>query len=198
MAIRTHALIAVILLTTSIAAAGDLDCPRPDLWARYPRIQQEVTHGLAELPYEMAKFQPETFIAKHPALAKMARSDDWAERIRALKAVAALEDPNGIPLLVQAILDAKDAPAVSNASLNEAMNPLTMWIATRAPRKKFKPLAPLFMHILVRTPDWPAVRCRCLQALGNLAESDWLPLVKELLLSRHPAVTNMGAWVQRS
>ncbi|HDZ43847.1 MAG TPA: hypothetical protein ENH80_07900, partial [Phycisphaerae bacterium] len=190
MNVRTPLLVASIVLSSTWARAAETDCPRPDLWDRYPQIKQEVDHGLAKLKDNLAAFEPEVFLAKHPALAKMAQSTNWAQRVRALKAIAALEDPTGIPLLVAGIMDAKD-----EKSLNEAMHPLTMWIATRSPRDRFKPLAPLFLDILVKTPDWPSVRCRCLQALGNLADSHWLGIIKELLVSRHPAVTNMSPWV---
>ncbi len=190
MNIRAPLVVASIVLSSTWAWAAEADRPRPDLWERYPQIRQQVDYGLAKLKDNLAAFEPEAFVAKHPALAKMAQSTNWAQRVRALKAIAALEDPTGIPLLVAGIMDAKD-----EKSLNEAMYPLTMWIATRSPRDRFKPLAPLFLYILVQAPDWPSVRCRCLQVMGNLADRNWLPIIKELLVSRHPAVTNMSAWV---
>lgn len=192
MNVRTPLVVASIVLSSTCAWAAQADCPRPDLWGRYPQIKQEVDQGLAKLKDDLAALEPEAFSVKHPALAKMAKSKDWAERVRALKAVAALENPTGIPLLVAGIMDAKGQKAI-----HEALNPLTTWIATTSPRErnKFKPLAPLFLNILVNVPDWPSVRCRCLQALGNLADREWLPIIKELLVSRHPAVTNMSTWV---
>jgi len=183
-------IVASIVLSSTWAPAAEADRPRPDLWDRYPQIRREVDLGMARLDDTLAAFGPKAFSAKHPALARMAKSKDWPQRVRALKAIAALENPSGIPLLVEGIMDARNEKA-----LNEAMTPLTMWIATRSPRDKFKPLAPLFLHILVNSPDWPSVRCRCLQALGNLADREWLPIIKELLVSRHPAVTNMSTWV---
>ncbi|MHC4716957.1 MAG: HEAT repeat domain-containing protein [Planctomycetota bacterium] len=190
MNIHASLIVAFVVLSSGVTRAAKTDCPRPDLWDRYPQIKKQVDNGLAEMKDYLAACEPEAFVARHPTLAKMARSPDWAQRVRALRAVAALEDPTGIPLLVAAIMDARD-----EKSLNEAMNPLTMWIATRSPRDRFKPLAPLFLNILVNAQDWPNVRCRCLQALGNLAGRDWLPIIRELLVSRHPAVTNMSDWV---
>lgn len=190
MNVRNPLIVASILLSSTWVLAAQADGPRPDLWDRYPQIRREVDKGLAKLDDTLAAFEPEAFSAKHPALAQMAKSKDWTQRVRALKAIAALENPAGIPLLVEGIMDAKCEKA-----LNEAMTPLTMWIATRSPRDKFKPLAPLFLNILVNSPDWPSVRCRCLQALGNLADREWLPIIRELLVSRHPAVTNMSTWV---
>lgn len=192
MNLRAILVVAVVLFKSSWAWAGEIDSPRPDLWEKYPQIKQEVDKSLAALPGYLKSLEPEAFIAKHPALAKMAQSPDWAERMRALRAVAALEDPAGIPLLVAGIMDARDK---DEAAQIEAMNPLTSWIAGRSPRDKFKPLAPLFLSILVSAKDWPNLRCQCLQGLGNLADRDWLPLIKELLASRHPAVTNMSAWI---
>jgi len=192
----TKRFLTIALITVSsgsaLARAGQVDCPRPVLWERYPRIKQQVSEGLAKLPDNLAALEPEAFVARYPRLAEMAKSKDWAQRMRALRAIAALEDPAGIPLLVAAIMDAREK---DEASLNGALNTLTMWIATRAPRDKFKPLAPLFLDILVNAHDWPSVRCRCLQGLGNLADRDWLPIVKDLLVSRHPAVTNKSTWV---
>ena len=114
-----------------MARAGQVDCPRPVLWERYPRIKQQVNEGLAKLPDNLAALEPEAFVARYPRLAEMAKSKDWAQRMRALRAIAALEDPAGIPLLVAAIMDAREK---DEASLNGALNTLTMWIATRSPR----------------------------------------------------------------
>lgn len=182
-------IIASVVLSSSCAWASRADRPRPDLWERYPRIKQQVDRGLAKLEGALAAFEPEAFAARHPALARMARSADWEQRVRALRAIAALENPAGIPLLVAGIRDAKERQWLACA-----MHPLTLWIAGRSPRDRFKPLAPLFLDLLVKAQDWPSVRCHCLLAVGNLAGREWLPIVRDLSASRHPAVTHRATW----
>jgi len=176
------------------AAEGVQDRPRPEIWKTYPALKDRLDAGLASLPDWLKMLEPESFAQNYPGIAKMAESKDLEERLRALKAIEALREMSGLPILVAAI-DSAESKERRRAALR-----LSNWVydeyhtAGRMPPARFAPLLPLFVKTLVEAGDEPNVRAYCFQAIGSLAGPEWLPLVKDLSASRHPAVTHWSGW----
>jgi len=101
---------------------------------------------------------------------------------------------SGVPILV--------APIASPGSRDKfhAAMCLSDWVygsyhaGERKVPGQFAPLLAVFVKTLVDANDEPNVRARCFMVIGSLAGPEWLPLVKDLSGSRHPAVTRWSGW----
>lgn len=170
------------------------DKPRPGIWLEYPELKTQHDDGLKKVDVWLKTLKPEVFAEKFPGLAKLADSSNGLERRRALQAVAVLRDMSGVPILVAPI-----ASAGSRDKFQAAMH-LSDWVygsyhaAGRKIPGQFAPLLPVFVKALVDAGDEPNVRARCFMVIGSLAGPEWLPLVKDLSASRHPAVTHWSGW----
>ena len=138
--------------------------------------------------------KPEAFAKKFPGLARLADSPRMADRRRALKAIAALRETFAIPILVASIKNPNSSDKI------EAARHLADWVYAsyhaggRKIRKQLALLLPVFVETLIKAGDEPNLRASCLRAIGSLGGPEWLPLVKDLSSSRHPAVTHWSAW----
>ncbi len=186
----------VIAGTTVVGAPEEPDRPRPGIWRAHPALKKAFDSELAALPAYLRKLEGEAFAANYGKLAEQARFGDAEQRDRALKAIGALREETGIPILAAAIRDREPG---SGDGLQATMM-LATWIHDayhadgRKPPASFRPLLALFVRTLVEAGDEPNVRAYCHQAVGCLAEPRWLPLVKDLADSRHPAVTHWSSW----
>jgi len=172
------------------------DRPRADIWREYPALKRQHAEGLKRLEDWLTSLEPVAFAAEHGALAKQARSADRAARLRAWKGIAALRDPTALPLLIEA------ARAEDQREQAEATAALATWVydayhpARRVP-KDLAPMLPFFLETLTGLGDRPNARSSCFQAIGCLAAAEWLPLVKDLAASRHPAVAHWSGWAMK-
>lgn len=178
------------------------DMPCPEIWRKYPHLKEKLDADLSRMEKYLKSLEPEAFAAKHPELVKMAKSDNPLQRARAIKAISALRDKSALSIVVAAMkkcnLSREGPQSLRLANLQPLLS-LTDWIydayhPDRKTPRELAPLLPLFVKMLVEAGDKPNVRCCYFQAIGCLAGPEWLPLVKDLSASRHPAVTHWSAW----
>jgi hypothetical protein len=178
--------------------ASALDKPRPKCLLEYPKLKKQHEEGLKNVDAWLETLKPEAFAKKFPGLAELAGSSDAGERRRALKAIAALRDRSSIPILVASIRNPNSSDKI------EAARHLGDWVyyafyhgRGRKVRKQLGPLLPVFVETLIKAGDEPNLRASCFQVIGALGGPEWLPLVKDLSASRHPAVTHWSAWATK-
>ena len=178
---------------------GKADRPHPEIWRKYPNLKKKLDADLGRMKTYLKSLEPGAFAARHPELVKMAKSDDPQQRVRAIKAISALRDKSSLSVVVAAIEKEKTPHRNPRGYLIcrvECLSCLTTWVydayhPDRKVPRELAPLLPLFVKMLVETGD---KRSYCFQAIGCLAGPEWLPLLKDLSASRHPAVTHWSAW----
>ena len=169
---------------------------RDDLLKKYPELTKELSESLEHMDAWLLTLEPDAFRKRHPEIVRLMESPIAEERTKAYKAALALEDTAAIPFLVNAVRHGK------GSDRNEAVRTLSGWVykaywKTRPPgpgAEPFKPLLPLFLEILINCGDDPSLKSSSFQAIGCLADQRWLPLLKDLRESRHPAVTHWSTW----
>lgn len=186
----------------SDARSGPSTCPatsaasRPaDVLDAFPDLKREHTDRLARMDEWLDSLEPEAFGRAYGRLAEQTRSDDVERRVRAIHAVAVLGEPGGIPHLVRACRQEQREVRRAAFSCLAGWVYGEYWAAGRRVPRDLMPLMPLFVEELFRCgDDLPNIRCACFQALGCLADKDWLPLLIELRASRHGAAEHWSSW----
>jgi hypothetical protein len=164
------------------------------IWAKYPVLARRQAAGLEELKPWLERLEPDAFAARYPGVVKLVSSATKDDRLRAMRAVAALHETPGIPFLVQGVR------AADHVEELEATQLLANWVYAeyhlqrrRVPRP-LAPLLPLFIDKLVESEGEPNVRSFCSQAIGCLADAEWLPWLRDMGKSRHGAVEHWAQW----
>ena len=184
----------VLVAAPAEQVAPVLDKPRPKCLLEYPKLKKQHEEGLKNVDVWLKTLKPEAFAKKFPGLVKLANSSEVADRLRALKAIGALEDLSAISIMV-ASMRTRGSAEKDEAARQLANSVYSVYhYSGRTIPKHLAPLLPVFVETLIKAGDEPNLRASCFQAIGCLAGPEWLPLVKDLSGSRHPAVTQWSGW----
>ena len=170
--------------------------PRADLLKKYPHLAKDLSESLERLDAWLLTLEPDAFRKRHPEIVRLMESPTPEERAKAYKAARALEEAASIPFLVNAVRHGEGGDRFQAVML------LSNWVydaywKTRPPgpgAEPFKSLLPLFLETLINCGDDSPPKSYCFQAAGCLADRRWLPLLRDLSESRHPAVTHWATW----
>jgi hypothetical protein len=164
------------------------------IWARHPVLARRRVAGLKELKLWIERLEPDAFEDRYPGIVKLGSSATKDDRLRAMRAVAALHETSGIPFLV------KGVRAADHVEELEATKLLADWVYAeyqlhrRRVPLPLAPLLPLFIDKVVESEGKPNVRASCCQAIGCLADAEWLPWLRDVGKSRHGAVEHWAQW----